>query len=102
MLPCTNMLCCWFLINDRWGGLPAQLADGLLPLVGLIVFISFRSGLLELEASLPDFVVHPRIKAPKPKTVTKSGFVKRRYRQERELQEIHEVREHYRKGVANM
>ena len=33
----------------------------------------------------------PRIKAPKPKTVTKSGFIKRKYRQERELAEIHEV-----------
>ena len=48
-------------------------------------------GLLELEQSLPDFVTQPRIKAPKPKTVTKSGFTKRIYRQERELQEIHQV-----------
>ncbi|KAL3885253.1 hypothetical protein ACJMK2_025341 [Sinanodonta woodiana] len=47
-------------------------------------------GLLELEASLPDFVTQPRIKAPKPKTVTKAGFIKRKYRQERELMDIHE------------
>ncbi|CAH1796119.1 unnamed protein product [Owenia fusiformis] len=47
-------------------------------------------GLLELEASLPDFVLQPRIVAPKPKTVTKQGFTKRKYRQERELAEIHE------------
>lgn len=48
-------------------------------------------GLLELEASLPDFVTQPRIKGPKPKTVTKSGFVKRKYRQEIELMDMHEV-----------
>ena len=46
---------------------------------------------MELENSLPDFVMQPRIKAPKPKTVTKSGFVKRKYRQEKELAEIHQV-----------
>ena len=48
-------------------------------------------GLLELEASLPNFVTQPRIKGPKPKTVTMSGFVKRKYRQEMELQDMHEV-----------
>ena len=48
-------------------------------------------GLLELEASLPHFVTQPRIKAPKPKTVTKAGFVKRKYRQEMELMDMHEV-----------
>ncbi|XP_052253819.1 cilia- and flagella-associated protein 91-like [Dreissena polymorpha] len=48
-------------------------------------------GLLELEASLPDFVTQPRIKGPKPKTVTKSGFVKRKYRQEIELMDMHET-----------
>lgn len=48
-------------------------------------------GLLELEASLPDFVTQPRIKGPKPKTVTRAGFVKRKYRQEMELQDMHEV-----------
>ncbi|XP_071094992.1 cilia- and flagella-associated protein 91-like [Haliotis cracherodii] len=47
-------------------------------------------GLLELEASLPDFVMQPRVKAPKPKTVTKAGFIKRKYRQQRELMEMHE------------
>lgn len=55
-------------------------------------YLSTYDGLLELESFLPDFVVQPRIKAPKPKTVTKAGFVKRKYRQERELAEIHEVR----------
>ncbi|KAL5020064.1 hypothetical protein ScPMuIL_002956 [Solemya velum] len=52
--------------------------------------LSTYQGLLELEASLPDFVTQPRIKAPKPKTVTKAGFIRRKYRQERELIEMHE------------
>lgn len=56
-------------------------------------------GLLELEASLPDFVTQPRIKGPKPKTVTKSGFVKRKYRQEIELMDMHEsIKEEKLKG----
>ncbi|XP_066562990.1 cilia- and flagella-associated protein 91 isoform X2 [Amia ocellicauda] len=45
-------------------------------------------GLLELEASLPDFVTQPRIKAPKSKT--SKGFVKRAARQEVELAQIHQ------------
>ncbi|KAL8577811.1 hypothetical protein ACOMHN_054561 [Nucella lapillus] len=53
--------------------------------------LSTYQGLLELEASLPDFVTQPRVKAPKPATVTKAGFTKRRYRQERELTEMHEA-----------
>ncbi|MGH0122175.1 UNVERIFIED_CONTAM: hypothetical protein FKN15_015479 [Acipenser sinensis] len=47
-----------------------------------------NQGLLELEASLPDFVTQPRIKAPKPKTNT--GFIKRAARRELELSEIHQ------------
>lgn len=54
-------------------------------------FLSTYEGLLELEGFLPTFVTQPKIKAPKPKTVTKAGFVKRKYRQDRELAEIHEV-----------
>ncbi|XP_076457468.1 cilia- and flagella-associated protein 91-like [Babylonia areolata] len=54
-------------------------------------YLSTYQGLLELEASLPDFVTQPRVKAPKPATVTKAGFTKRRYRQERELTEMHEA-----------
>ncbi|XP_067928775.1 cilia- and flagella-associated protein 91-like [Watersipora subatra] len=53
-------------------------------------YLSTYDGLLELENFLPDFVVQPRIKAPKPKTVTKAGFIKRKFRQENELREIHE------------
>lgn len=54
--------------------------------------LSTYQGLLELEASLPDFVVNPRVKAPKPKTVTKTGYMKRKYRQEQELKDMHQVR----------
>lgn len=53
--------------------------------------LSTYQGLLELEASLPDFVVNPRVKAPKPKTVTKTGYMKRKYRQEQELKDMHTV-----------
>lgn len=52
-------------------------------------FLSSFEGLLELEASLPDFVTQPRIKAPKPKTNT--GFIKRAARRELELSEIHQA-----------
>lgn len=48
-------------------------------------------GLLELEASLPDFVTQPRIQAPKPKSSGKGGFVKRRQRRQRELEEVANV-----------
>ncbi|OWF41651.1 cilia- and flagella-associated protein 91-like isoform X2 [Mizuhopecten yessoensis] len=52
--------------------------------------INTYQGLIELEQSLPDFVLNPRIKAPKPKTVTKAGFIKRKYRKQRELMDMHE------------
>ncbi|ELU06518.1 hypothetical protein CAPTEDRAFT_90714, partial [Capitella teleta] len=54
-------------------------------------YISTYQGLLELEDSMPDYVMQPRIKAPKPRTVTKSGFVRRKYRQEQQLAELHAV-----------
>lgn len=50
------------------------------------------AGLLELESSLPDFILQPRISAPHAKTVTREGFVKRKYRDEKILVEIHDVR----------
>ncbi|XP_012944765.1 cilia- and flagella-associated protein 91 [Aplysia californica] len=53
--------------------------------------LSTYQGLLELEASLPDFVMYPRVRAPKPSTVTKTGFIKRKYRKERELTEVYEM-----------
>ena len=48
-------------------------------------------GLLELEASLPDFVTQPRIQAPKPMSSGKGGFVKRKQRRQRELEEVANV-----------
>ena len=53
--------------------------------------LSTYQGLLELEASLPDFVTQPRIQAPKPKSAGKAGFVKRKQRRQRELEEVAEV-----------
>lgn len=53
--------------------------------------LSTYQGLLELEASLPDFVTQPRIQAPKPKSSGKGGFVKRKQRRQRELEEVAQV-----------
>lgn len=53
--------------------------------------LSTYQGLLELEASLPDFVTQPRVQAPKPKSGGKAGFVKRKQRRQRELEEVAEV-----------
>lgn len=50
--------------------------------------LSTYQGLLELEASLPDFVTQPRVQAPKPKSSTKGGFVKRTQRRQRELEHV--------------
>ncbi|XP_074652837.1 cilia- and flagella-associated protein 91-like [Tubulanus polymorphus] len=58
-------------------------------------YLNSYEGLLELEASLPDYVTNPRVMAPRAKTVTKSGFIKRKYRQENELAEIHQVIKHH-------
>uniref|UniRef100_A0A8C8S544 Cilia- and flagella-associated protein 91 n=1 Tax=Pelusios castaneus TaxID=367368 RepID=A0A8C8S544_9SAUR len=55
-------------------------------------FLNTYEGLLELEASLPDSVTQPRIKAPKPKTTTtKEGFIKRSARLDMELAQVHQV-----------
>ena len=51
-------------------------------------YLSTYQGLLELEASLPDFVTKPRVHAPKPKSGTKGGFVKRKQRRQQELDEV--------------
>ncbi|XP_059158097.1 LOW QUALITY PROTEIN: cilia- and flagella-associated protein 91-like [Physella acuta] len=53
--------------------------------------LSTYQGLLELEASLPDFVMNPRVKAPRPVTVTKTGFIKRKFKKEKELAEAYEA-----------
>ncbi|XP_069035115.1 cilia- and flagella-associated protein 91 isoform X2 [Lepisosteus oculatus] len=49
-------------------------------------FLNTYEGLLELEASLPDYVTQPRLKAPKPKS--RKG---RTAHQEKELTEIHKT-----------
>lgn len=52
-------------------------------------YLSTYRGLLELENSLPDFVMQPRVVAPKPKVVSKDGFVKRAQRKQNELDEVY-------------
>ncbi len=51
-------------------------------------YLSTYQGLLELEASLPDYVLKPRIQAPKPKSAGQGGFVKRKQRRKYELEEV--------------
>ncbi len=51
-------------------------------------YLSTYQGLLELEASLPDYVLKPRIQAPKPKSAGQNGFVKRKQRRRYELEEV--------------
>ena len=51
-------------------------------------YLSTYQGLLELEASLPDYVLKPRVLAPKPKSAGKNGFVKRTERRKFELEEV--------------
>ena len=48
-------------------------------------------GLLELEESLPDLLLKPAIKAPKRRTTTSAGFLKRKYREEKQLADIHQA-----------
>ena len=49
------------------------------------------AGLLELENSLSDFVLKPVVKAPRRVTTTQAGFLKRRYREEKQLADIDQV-----------
>lgn len=53
-------------------------------------YLSTFQGLLELEASLPDFISQPKIQPPKRPTTIK-GFVKRKERRSKELAEIHKA-----------
>ncbi|XP_046852918.1 cilia- and flagella-associated protein 91-like [Xenia sp. Carnegie-2017] len=64
-------------------------------------YLSTYQGLLELEASLPDFVTRPRVFAPKPKSAYKGGFVKRRQRRQQELDEVAKAIEHSKKSAAS-
>ncbi|XP_043852507.1 cilia- and flagella-associated protein 91 isoform X2 [Dromiciops gliroides] len=64
-------------------------------------FLNTYEGLLELEASLPDFVTQPRIKAPKPKAITtKSKFLKKSARLDLELAEVHQEEEEIEMAVV--
>ncbi|XP_053311175.1 cilia- and flagella-associated protein 91 [Spea bombifrons] len=54
-------------------------------------FLNSYQGLLDLEASLPDFVTQPRIRVPKPRTATKDGFLKRAAARDRELEQVHKA-----------
>ncbi|XP_056410236.1 cilia- and flagella-associated protein 91 [Hyla sarda] len=54
-------------------------------------FLNSYQGLLDLEANLPDFVTQPRIRAPKPRSTTKDGFLKRQALLERQMQQVHEA-----------
>jgi len=48
-------------------------------------------GLLELEESLPDILLNPVIKAPVRRMTTSAGFLKRKYREEKQLADIHQA-----------
>ncbi|XP_071806204.1 cilia- and flagella-associated protein 91-like isoform X2 [Asterias amurensis] len=52
-------------------------------------YLETYQGLLELEHSLPDFVTQPRVIAPRPKSVGKTGFIKRAQRRQNELDEVY-------------
>lgn len=71
--------------------LQIKLTTGTLIYFTDLQFIAIVSGLLELEASLPEFVMQPRVRPPR-RPATAKGFVKRKQRRVNELAEIHKVR----------
>ncbi|XP_063812931.1 cilia- and flagella-associated protein 91 [Pseudophryne corroboree] len=54
-------------------------------------YLDSYQGLLDLEANLPDFVTQPRIQAPKLRTTTKDGFLKRKALLDLEMKQVHEA-----------
>jgi hypothetical protein len=58
--------------------------------LGLNFFLTIK-GLLELEASLPSYVLQLQITPPKRIVSTKDGYLKRKYREEKRLEDIHNV-----------
>ncbi|CAH8602910.1 unnamed protein product [Heterobilharzia americana] len=54
------------------------------------IYLTSYEGLLDLEASLPRFVFEPRIKIKKPIMYTKDGFLRREYRHQKELTDLHD------------
>lgn len=54
-------------------------------------YLDTYQGLLELEASLPPHVLQLNIQPPKRQMTTKDGYLKRKYREEKRLEDIHDV-----------
>lgn len=46
---------------------------------------------MELEASLPSYVLKLQLKAPQRITTTNDGYLKRKYREEKRLDNIYDV-----------
>ena len=46
---------------------------------------------MELEASLPPYVLQLQIKPPKRITTTKDGYLKRKFKEEKRLEDIYDV-----------
>jgi pregnane X receptor len=55
-------------------------------------YLDTFQGLLELEASLPPFVLQVNMKPPKRVTSTKDGYMKRKFREQKRLDDIYTVR----------
>lgn len=54
-------------------------------------YLDSYQGLLELEASLPSYVLKLQIKPPQRVATTKDGYLKRKYREEKRLDNIFDV-----------
>ncbi|CAK8694852.1 unnamed protein product [Clavelina lepadiformis] len=54
-------------------------------------YLNTFQGLLELEASLPDFVTQPRVRAPRKAASAQQGFTKRKERRTNELADMHQA-----------
>lgn len=52
-------------------------------------YLMTYDGLVELENSMPDYILQPVVRPPKRQLTTSTGFMKRKYRQEMELAGIH-------------
>jgi len=52
-------------------------------------YLDTYQGLLELEASLPPYVLQLQIKPPKRTVNTKDGYMKRKYKEEKRLDDIY-------------
>ncbi|XP_069802411.1 cilia- and flagella-associated protein 91 isoform X2 [Dendropsophus ebraccatus] len=73
---------------SRIGNFPDRLSE---QFIVKSPFLNSYQGLLDLEANLPDFVTQPRIRAPRPRSTTKDGFLKRQAVLERQMKQVHEA-----------